>query len=147
MIYPFDQFAAVADANRQFALKCAEIMREAGQRQATIASRSFEVLSSQGTEKVGPVPLPNISGFSELWQEVEKNRQTCLEGMKGAFEDWRGTMSDSLSPDQVQEQGAHVLQLWSSFFTPARADVAAKTKPAAAAPAKAEPGKAGEPTA
>ena len=38
MSYPFDQFAAVAGANRQLALKCAEIMREAGQRQAAIAS-------------------------------------------------------------------------------------------------------------
>ena len=40
MSYPFDQFAAVAGANRQLALKCAEIMREAGQRQAAIASRT-----------------------------------------------------------------------------------------------------------
>ena len=47
MSYPFDQFAAVAGANRQLALKCAEIMREAGQRQAAIASRTFELLSAQ----------------------------------------------------------------------------------------------------
>ena len=43
MSYPFDQFAAVAGANRQLALKCAEIMREAGQRQAAIASRTGSV--------------------------------------------------------------------------------------------------------
>ena len=136
MSYPFDQFAAVAGANRQLALKCAEIMREAGQRQAAIASRTFELLSAQSAEKAGAVPLPNIAGFSEKWQEISRNGQACAQDMKGALDDWRAGVGDSLSPGQAQEQAAHVLQLWTSFFTPSQAGDAAAAKAPVTAPAK-----------
>lgn len=76
MSYPFDQFAAVAGANRQLALKCAEIMREAGQRQAAIASRTFELLSAQSAEKAGAVPLPNCASaqYRRLFRDVAGNQ-------------------------------------------------------------------------
>ena len=42
----------------------------------------------------------------------------------------------SLSPGQTQEQAAHVLQLWTSFFTPSQAGDAAAAKAPVTAPAK-----------
>ena len=66
MSYPFDQFAAVAGANRQLALKCAEIMREAGQRQAAIASRTFELLSAQSAEKADQITMAMVMMLTRL---------------------------------------------------------------------------------
>jgi len=117
MSYPFDQWTTVAGANRDLLLKYAEIMRHAGERQASIATHTLAILSPKNGEQAQPVQAPNFSGFSEIWQEIEQNRQATMEETRAAFKAWQADVGHCFEADAGRQQLAAAFETWTSSLS------------------------------
>lgn len=125
MSFPFDQWTALAQANRTLAIRWTEILREAGERQVEIAARSLGSLTAGTPEGQAPA-LPDLSG---IFKEVEDNRQHALAQTQAAIEQWRADSTDIVSADAARDQMANLLQTWASpFAAPWTAATGSKAK-------------------
>ncbi|WP_278393002.1 hypothetical protein [Sphingobium yanoikuyae] len=114
MSYPFDQFAAIAGANRQLFMKLLDIARTANERQAQIGSKVAAGFAEQIKEPKAAVTAP-LSQVGDTFKQLEQSRQTVLAEAKSAFEEWRTETGKLISPETGQEQMALALQNWSKL--------------------------------
>ena len=117
MIYGFEQYATLANANQNLMLKFAEISREAVARQAEIAKNSFAAFGVQAAEqKPGTAVFPGFAGLTDVLKEAEQNRQTSIAAVQNAVGEWSACVNSAFRIGDAQQPFGDVFQAWTQQF-------------------------------
>ena len=143
MTYPIDQLTGLAQANSQFLLKLADIMRKNGESCAQLGTKAASEITDH-FKKATPGKTPELKSdlAKGVLQEMEAMRDATLEKTKAAFEEWQqnwgqvwGELSDQKQFSDTFKNFQGLLGEWGKNIE-AAAKPAAKEKPAPRASGK-----------
>lgn len=106
MSYPFDQFAALAEAHRHLGMALADVTRVAAQRQFQVATHGLSAITGQGDAGKG------VEEFTRVLRETESNRQAWLAQSRAAYDDWHDSVSHVVSVEDAQLYFVNAMQAW-----------------------------------